>query len=62
MIDCTSASRPDRQVTGCDGRSADLGHDCMVIATALIQKRLGEHIKTNRRDAVTLARLLGRAS
>jgi transposase len=35
----------------------DLGHDCMVIAPALIPKRAGERIKTNRRDAVTLARL-----
>ena len=35
----------------------DLGHDCTVIAPALIPKRPGERIKTNRRDAVTLARL-----
>jgi len=35
----------------------DLGHDCMVVAPALIPKRPGERIKTNRRDAVTLARL-----
>ena len=34
-----------------------LGHDCMVVARALIPKRAGERIKTNRRDAVTLARL-----
>src|SRR5882762_10278301 len=33
-----------------------LGHDCMVVAPALIPKRLGERIKTNRRDAVTPAR------
>ena len=33
------------------------GHDCMVVAPALIPKRSGERIKTNRRDAVTLARL-----
>jgi transposase len=33
-----------------------LGHDCMV-APALIPKRPGERVKTNRRDAVTLARL-----
>jgi transposase len=32
------------------------GHDCLVVA-ALIPKRAGERIKTNRRDAVTLARL-----
>ncbi len=35
----------------------DLGHDCMVVAPALIPKRSGERVKTNRRDAVTLARL-----
>src|SRR5258708_3470358 len=34
-----------------------LGHDCMVVAPALIPKRPGERVKTNRRDAVTLARL-----
>ena len=34
-----------------------LGHDCLVVAPALIPKRAGERIKTNRRDAVTLARL-----
>jgi transposase len=35
----------------------DLGHDCMVVAPTLIPKRSGERVKTNRRDAVTLARL-----
>src|SRR6202158_4442567 len=35
-----------------------LGHECMVVAPALIPKRPGERVKTNRRDAVTLARLL----
>ena len=34
-----------------------LGHDCMVVAPALIPKRSGERVKTNCRDAVTLARL-----
>jgi transposase len=34
-----------------------LGHACMVVAPALIPKRPGERVKTNRRDAVTLARL-----
>ena len=32
-----------------------LGHDCSVIAPSLIPKRSGEHVKTNRRDALTLA-------
>jgi transposase len=35
----------------------ELGHDCLVVAPALIPKRPGERVKTNRRDAVTLARL-----
>lgn len=34
-----------------------LGHDCMVVAPALIPKRSGERVKTNRRDAISLARL-----
>jgi transposase len=34
-----------------------LGHSCVVVAPALIPKRPGERVKTNRRDAVTLARL-----
>ena len=35
-----------------------LGHDCMVVAPALIPKELGDRVKTNRRDAENLARLL----
>ncbi len=34
-----------------------LGHAWVVVAPALIPKRPGERVKTNRRDAVTLARL-----
>jgi transposase len=34
-----------------------LGHECTVVAPSLIPRRPGERIKTNRRDAVTLARL-----
>jgi transposase len=36
----------------------ELGHDCMVVAPSLIPRKPGERIKTNRRDAVSLARLL----
>jgi transposase len=36
----------------------ELGHDCAVVAPSLILKKPGERIKTNRCDAVTLARLL----
>jgi transposase len=34
-----------------------LGHDCAVVAPSLIPRRPGDRVKTNRRDAVTLARL-----
>jgi transposase len=34
-----------------------LGHECKVVAPSLIPKKPGDRIKTNRRDAVTLARL-----
>jgi transposase len=35
-----------------------MGHVCEVVAPSLVPKRPGERVKTNRRDAVTLARLL----
>src|ERR671939_991698 len=35
-----------------------LGHACDVIAPSLVPTRPGDRVKTNRRDAVTLARLL----
>ena len=35
-----------------------LGHECIVVAPSLIPKRPGERVKTNRRDAVALAKLL----
>lgn len=35
-----------------------LGHACMVVAPSLIPRRPGDRVKTNRRDAQTLARLL----
>ncbi len=34
-----------------------LGHDCKVVAPSLIPRRPGDRVKTNRRDAVSLARL-----
>jgi transposase len=34
-----------------------LGYDCIVVAPSLIPRKAGERVKTNRRDAVTLARL-----
>src|SRR5216684_2313713 len=35
-----------------------LGHDCVVVAPSLIPKRPGDKVKTNRRDAISLAKLL----
>jgi transposase len=37
---------------------ARLGHECMVVAPSLIPKKAGDRVKTNRRDALSLARLL----
>ena len=34
-----------------------LGHECVVVAPSLIPKRAGDRIKTDRRDAASLARL-----
>lgn len=35
-----------------------LGHECMVVAPSLIPRKPGDRVKTNRRDAFALARLL----
>ncbi len=35
-----------------------LGHACVVVAPSLIPRRPGDRVKTNRRDAQSLARLL----
>ncbi len=42
---------------GIQRQLADTGHDCVVVAPALIPKKPGERIKTNRRDAIKLSRL-----
>ena len=36
----------------------NLGHECLVVAPSLIPKKPGDRVKTNRRDAVSLAKLL----
>jgi transposase len=36
----------------------ELGHGCIVVAPSLIPKKPSNRVKTNRRDALTLARLL----
>src|SRR6201746_1411222 len=35
-----------------------LGHECSVVAPSLVPKKPGDHVKTNRRDAVGLAKNL----
>ncbi len=35
-----------------------LGHECTVVAPSLIPRKPGDRVKTNRRDDVSLARLL----
>jgi len=35
----------------------ELGHECVVVAPSLVPKRAGDRVKTNRRDALSLARL-----
>lgn len=35
-----------------------LGHECSVVAPSLIPRKSGDRVKTNRRDALSLARLL----
>src|SRR5882757_3728568 len=35
-----------------------LGHECVVVAPSLIPKKAGDRVKTNRRDALDLAKLL----
>ena len=42
---------------GIQRQLTDAGHDCVVVAPALIPKKPGDRIKTNRRDALKLARL-----
>ena len=36
---------------------SDLGWDCQVVAPSLIPKKAGDRVKTDRRDALSLARL-----
>ena len=35
-----------------------IGHDCIVVAPSLTPSKPGDRVKTNRRDAVNLAKLL----
>lgn len=42
---------------GIQRQLAALGHDCVVVAPSLIPRKPGERIKTDRRDAIKLAKL-----
>ena len=42
---------------GIQRRLSARGHDCVVVAPSLIPKRAGDRVKTDRRDAASLARL-----
>ena len=42
---------------GLQRRITALGQDCTVVAPSLVPRKPGDRVKTNRRDAVTLARL-----
>ena len=42
---------------GIQRRLSALGHECLVVAPSLIPKRPGDRVKTDRRDATSLARL-----
>lgn len=42
---------------GIQRQLSSAGHDCSVVAPSLIPKRPGERVKTDRRDAISLARL-----
>src|SRR3954447_11566304 len=46
--------------TGCGlyRQIKSLGHECVVVAPSLIPKKSGDRVKTNRRDAENLAKLL----
>ena len=48
---CPSARRLYRQIKS-------LGHECIVVVPSLIPKKPGDRVKTNRRDALSLAKLL----
>jgi transposase len=42
---------------GIHRRLSGQGHECVVVAPSLIPKRAGDRVKTDRRDAASLARL-----
>jgi len=57
LTECRNERRQDRAVTASNASCRRGGHDCVVVAPSLIPKRPGERIKTDRRDASSLAKL-----
>ncbi|TIU11845.1 MAG: IS110 family transposase, partial [Mesorhizobium sp.] len=58
LITCISAMRLGRPGTAFIAWIRSLGHECTVVAPSSIPKKPGDRVKTNRRDAISLARLL----
>jgi transposase len=56
-VGCAFCYEADPCGYGIQRQLTDAGHDCVVVAPALIPRKPGDHIKTNRRDALKLARL-----
>ena len=54
----SSPTRPARPATRCIASSPRMGIDCIVVAPSLIPSKPGDRVKTDRRDAAKLARLL----
>ena len=54
---CGSVMRPDHAVTAFSDNFTGAGHECAVVAPSLIPRKPGERIKTDRRDAINLAKL-----
>ena len=54
----SSPTRPDRAATASTAISPSKRLDCRVVAPSLIPKKPGDKVKTDRRDAVEIARLL----
>jgi transposase len=54
---CGSAMRRGRAVTAFQRQLSALGHECIVVAPSLIPRRTGDRVKTDRRDAASLAGL-----
>lgn len=58
LVVCISVMRPVRLAIAFIALIRSLGHECTVVAPPLIPRKPGDRVKTNRRDAVSLARLL----